>query len=288
MPGSGCNVVGRSLDSIAIYRSNGYIMYKILILLTIFSKLAFTAASENLPTADFNGEGEVKADADYISLNITARSDCQLTPKDAQVAVDEVVDKIDKYLQKLKNADDPHFKVLIDGGYTAPYSRYWDNKTLCEKTFQKNTNITLNIANTPGFSKVFSELQSYILGQFDQETFNGQEVARAYVSIGMPEPRLTEQHTEELSREALGIAFKDAQANFMATIKSCKPHPWKVLSIKEAGSYQPPIMYKAHYMARNMAAAPEAMAAPVRFDSLRVKKSLAVTFSFEGSLCFIQ
>lgn len=240
-------------------------------------------AEASKPIAEFTGEAEVKAQLDYIALTISVIGDCQESPKNAQAAVDKVVAQIDSYLQKLKRPNDHHFKILVDGGYTSQYSRYYNNKNLCDKTFQKETNITLNIGNSSDFSQIFSKVQSQVLGHFEQESYLGEEVARTYVRLGTPEPELTKEHSQKLAREALDLAFTDAFENFKAATKSCKNlGDVKVHNIKEASSYiQPKFAMRANYQA---GVAQDAQA-PVRFEASKVKKSLLVGFSFDGS-CF--
>lgn len=257
--------------------------------LLVYLLANFAHASENpLPLAEFNGEGEVKAEPDFISLTLSVASDCQATPSDAQRATDEVVVRVNQYLESLKDEKDPHFKILIDGGYTSPYSRYFKDRNICDKTFQKQTSITLKMGMRKDLDKLFARLQSHVLSNFDQMGFEGEAVARTYVSLNSPEPQLTPEHIKELSRKALDLAFKDAKANFAATITSCEPHRWKVASIKEMGGFIPPrLEYKAAPRAAfSTMAADNAMAAPVRFDRIRIQKTLLVGFSFEGSLCY--
>lgn len=261
-------------------------MKKLFLFAWLQSLLAFALlAKAEEPSAEFVGECELKADADYVSINISVHSDCHLNPKDAQKATDDVVAKMDSYLQKLKNDKDSFFKIVIDGGFTAPYSRYYENKNLCEKTFKKVTNITLNLANTQNFSQIFSDLQSFALGHFDRDNFLGQELARTYVNIGTPEPKLSSKHAKDLSLKALDCAFKDAVTNFKSVVSNCENLRWKVQNIKEQGDLTQPVVFRqAKYQALD-SAMPENIAA-TRFDKLVVRKSLNVTFSFDGSLCY--
>jgi hypothetical protein len=248
----------------------------------IFLIFAGSLRAENI--AEFLGEGEVKAAADYVSLSIGVHADCQLTPEEAQKAGDQVAVQINKYLEKLKKASDPNFKIIIDGGYTSSYQRYFENKTLCDKTLQKNTNITLHISPGEDFSKVFSDIQGYVLGQFNQESFLGQPVARTYVTVQMPEPRLTDEHQKSLSKSLLDLAFKNAKENFIAATKSCKLKYWQVKSMKEANSSEPapmPVMFKASRFQAGSANEP----APVKFDDLKLRRTLLVGFSLDGLEC---
>lgn len=241
------------------------------------------------PLAEFSGEGLVKAPADFISLVITVHSDCQPSPTDAQSSTDLVVKKIDEYLRKLKTKGDKHFKILVDGGFTTTYSRWHRNREVCRNTFQKNTNITLKMAARNDFDKIFSDIQNYVLAHFEQMGLDELELARTYVTVGLPNPEVTREHRLTLEREAIDLALRDAKANFKAAIKSCEPHRWKVHSIKEGGGIEPsprPFHYLAKFARSGSVPAPMDTVAPVRFDLLEITKNLLVTFQFEGALCF--
>lgn len=257
--------------------------------------IAFSFACSGMSTthqeqlSDFTGEGLVKAIPDFISLTLTVRSECQPKPRDAQRETDAIVEKIDTFLQQFKNEKDEHFKLLVDGGYTSAYSRYENNKTLCQNTYQKSTNITVKMANRDDFDEVFLKIQTYVLDEFESTTILGEkEVPRTYVSISTPYPEITRENRTMLERQALDLAVRDAKENFKAAIKSCEPHRWKVHSMREnGGSYPQPSPVR--FYARAAKSAPESesdSAAPVRFDKLEISKSVTVSFQFEGSLCF--
>ena len=247
-------------------------------------------AKEEQPLGEFSGKGLAKSPPDFISLTISVHSTCQPSPRDAQVSTDAVVKEINDYLQKLKSAGDKYFKILVDGGFTSAYSRLFKNREFCRNTFQKVTNITLNLAMRSDFDAIFSDLQTYLLSQFDQSlTGDDSEISQTYVSINAPQATITHHHRILLEREALDLALRDAKANFKAAIKSCAQHPWKVFSIREEGGGHQPIFRAVSYARapmQNDSAAQGELIAPISFDLIEVTKNLTVTFQFEGAQCF--
>lgn len=269
-------------------------MKRILLLSCLFVSLNALANDDRDrdPLAEFSGEGLIKTPADHISLMVTVRSECQESPKAAQSATDDVTKKIDDYFQTLKKPGDTHFKILIDGGFSTPYSRWYRvhdrDRELCRNTFQKTTNITLTMAAREDFHQIFSNIQDFVLKQFEQgPPVDDRETPRTYVSMSTPIPDITREHRIKLERAALDLAVKDAKAKFVASIKSCEPHRWKVQSITETGDYGSVRPARFYAKAMGMHAQAEAAeAAPVRFDNLEITKSLRLTFKFEGALCY--
>jgi uncharacterized protein YggE len=251
----------------------------------IFSNLHAEIVNE--ATAEFMGKGRIRVKADYLSLTLDIGSECQPSPRDAQEATDEVVTKINNYLEKLKEPDDKYFKILINGGFTASYSRFNRDRELCKNTFQKHTNIIFKTALRKDFDKVFSRIQGFVLNQFNQGPFfTGSEMAQTYVTVSIPNPEITHEHRRSLERKALDLALRDAKANFMAAIKSCGPQQWKIISIKEIEAIKPqPILARSALAMEGQNFSSENVA-PIKFDLIEIIKSLRVTFHFEGAMCF--
>lgn len=241
------------------------------------------------PEAEFVGLGRIKAQPDFIQVLFTIQSECYLSPIEAQQGTDLIVKKIDSYLQALKNNNDQYFKVLVDGGYTNSFSRWYNNRELCRNTFQKSTELSLRITASNDFDKIFAAMQSYTLKNFEQDFIGlGDENPRTYVRISVPSLQLTPEHRRDLERQAINLAMLDAKANFRAAMTSCRTHQWKVLRIKEDGfmSYEPP---RSSYVAMKMTSNANEnvdMAAPIRFDDLKVEKRLSVSFGFDASMCY--
>lgn len=266
-------------------------MKRMIFLLLVASSVA-RAHHQEQPASEFVGEGTIKSDPDFISLAITVRADCQARPKAAQDAVDTVVAEIDSFLQGLKpKSDDEHFKILINGGFTEPYSVWRNNQEVCRNTFQKTTTITFKIGHGDDFSDTFSKIQSFVLHKYQQASNLGErDVPRTYVTVSTPVPELTREHRLLLEKSALDLAVRDAKENFKSAIKSCEDHRWKVQSIKEGGSgYKTfsPVRFYAKASPRSESAdAARDVVAPVRFDELEITKTVTVAFQFEGALCF--
>ena len=94
---------------------------KLGIFFVVINAISGFAHEKTEPLAQFSGDGLIKTKADFISLSFTVHSECHEHPSDAQTATDDVVTKINKYLEQFKTATDSHFKILIDGGFTVPF-----------------------------------------------------------------------------------------------------------------------------------------------------------------------
>lgn len=265
-------------------------MNKIIGILTLIYCAGLLAVSENVnkTLAEFSGQAIIKVPPDFISLSLTVKSECYVTPLDAQNATDEVVRKIDDYLKTLRQKDDAHFKIIVDGGYTTTFSRWHRNREYCRNTFQKNTQITIKMSAKKHFDQIFSDLQTFVLRQFEQDQFiEGSDVARTFVVVGLPNPELAVRHKRSLERKAYDIALRDAKENFKSAISSCEPHHPKIHAIREIGNVDTPRpMMSARFHMLAADATSEKTVAPVSFDDLEVVKSLLVTFEFDGTLCF--
>jgi uncharacterized protein YggE len=270
----------------SLFITNEIIMKCMLLILMGFAGLASYGKSHEESLAEFLGSGIVKMTADYLSLVITVHSECEPTPSDAQKDTDAVVKAIDDYLQTLETKDDQHFKILIDGGYTSSYYRWFKDHQLCMSSYQKVTQITLKISMRHDFDKIFSNIQTFVLDKFQQVPALDQvESPRTYVSIGIPNPELTRTHKREAEQQALGNAMEDAISKLKATFTPCELHFWKVQTINEEGSMHPLPRPQMSAMVAKSAALETNNVAPVRFDSLETLKTVKVTFATE-STCF--
>lgn len=267
-------------------------MKKSIIIMSLFLFSILLHAHESkaeVNSADFIGIGYVKAMADFVTFNITVQSECYAKPIDAQKATDEVVLKAYDYLKTLKKDNDKYFRVVIEGGYTTNFSKWYDKTEYCKNTFQKSSTITIKMAAREDFDKSFAAIQTHILENFDQGYLvNAYEGPRSYVTMTQPSPQLSRENRKTLDLQALSDAMLDAKARFRAATKSCREHQWKITKIQEDGisvSPEPP-RYFAKSMAFEAAAPAQDAAAPVQFDELTVEKRLRVSFQFEGALCY--
>jgi len=252
---------------------------------------SFSINSETMkkPLAEFSGEGIIKVPPDFISLTLAIKSECQPTPLEAQNYTDDVVSKIDNYFKKLQRKGDANFKILIDGGYTTTFSRWYQNHVYCRNTFQKNTNIVLKMGARKDFDKIFSNIQTFVLQQFEQNDFiEASDMARTFVTVGTPTPELTRNHRRAIEKKAYDLALKDAKENFKAAISSCESQHPKIHSIRENRDpgIVTPAFPRAHFQALGADSMAEKSFAPVKFDDLEVAKTLSVDFEFDGTLCF--
>lgn len=261
---------------------NNYILSLLLILMS-----AQLSAAED-SKIEFTGVGQLKVKPDYVSLEFSVRSECYSKPIEAQEATDQIVEKIDSYLKTLKSEKDKHFKILVNGGFTSAFSKWHENKEICQNTFQKDTQILLQIGLSENFSGLFAQIQSHSLKYFENLSGNTSYYNRpqTFVTLSAPEPMITREHRINLERQARSLALLDAIANFKETIKTCTKRPYKISSIRETqpNIYQPaPRFYKASARGLDSQAASPA---PVRFDDIRIRRELIVGFQVEGPLCF--
>lgn len=233
--------------------------------------------------AEFIGNSSQRAPADLVSFEIRATSRCQASPLMAQESTDQVVKKIHEYLEKYEKGADPHFEILVNGGFTGAYSRRLRDKEFCANTFQKSTTIVLKMGMRDDLSEVFSSIQSYLLDNFEQrEPLKEEaEIPSTFVSIQTPIPELTDDDRKMLEKAALRGAFRDAIAKFKAVIGDCEHSKWKITGMNEKGAYNQPI---TRY--QKALAAEGSTSAPLSLELIEVSKSLSVNFWFDGSLCY--
>ena len=233
--------------------------------------------------AEFIGNSSQRAPADLVSFEIRATSQCQASPLMAQESTDRVVEKIHEYLESYEKEADPHFEILVNGGFTGAYSRRLRDKEFCANTFQKSTTVVLKMGMRDDLSQVFSNIQSYLLDNFEQREplKEGSEIPSTFVSIQTPIPELADDNRKMLEKAALRGAFRDAVAKFKAVIRDCEPSKWKISGMHEKDAYYQPIArYQKAFVAEG------ATSAPLTFDLIEVSKSLSVNFWFDGSLCY--
>jgi hypothetical protein len=259
---------------------------KYVLVICYFFSLAMAAEPKSEATLEFVGVGQVRVKADYVKLLFTIRSLCYESPLEAQIATDKTVSEVSKYLHSLQEPSDKYFQILIDGGFTTAYSRWEQNKEICRNSFQKNTHVTLHIKVSDDFSRNFTDIQSKVLKNFyDISEWGTANKAQTYVSLSTPEPRIARTHRLKKEQMARNLALLDAQANAKATIKSCAPRPFKIISVKEI--ITPNYINNNYLQARALPAESKMTieAAPVRFDDIIISKELVVTFELQGPLC---
>lgn len=261
---------------------------KNILLLTIIGFCLGVNGKNPEPTAQFRGMGRLNVKPDFIRLTIGVRSECYESPSAAQEETDKTVKLIEDFLQTLKKDDDRFFKILINGGFTGTFSRWYKDEEYCRNTFQKHTQIELKIGVSADLDRTFASLQSHLLSSFKRGLSSSEEQnPLTYVEISTPSPQIEDTHRESLFKRALGLAMLDAKARFLAATKSCKPSKWKVLSVREENTqvYTPaPRLYAAR--AKMPGSSNEEAIAPLSFDDLKIEASLDVTFGFDGSLCY--
>lgn len=250
---------------------------KYIILLLFFSLISH---AEELSKAQFNGLGKISREPDFIAVNITVTSECYETPEEAQENTDTAVLKISNFLKEQKDLNLE--QLIINGGYTTSYSRWQKNKEICLNTFQKTTNISLEIKATADFAKNYALIQSFALKMFKKEPSLKEQSPITFVSLRQPKPKLTDEHQKELMGKARNMAYINAKNNFKEAIQSCNNPKWTVLNIRELNAITPRAMHFSQVSKQQESS----IVAPIMFDRIYVEANLELTFGFDGSKCY--
>ena len=229
------------------------------------------------------GEGRVLSTPDYVELGIQVQSRCYSTPKEAREANDEAASKIIAYLNKQIQGEGFYNKVVSEGGYTQPYSTYHRNQVLCENTFQKNNNIRIRTQQVSDFQGLFDGIQKEVYKHFETQPRGLIESAVTFVTMSAPSPQVSTERKNQLERDAMSIALKDAQSKLQIMFAEQPIKNLKITEISELQPHQPPPMpmMRGVQMMSMDASSAEAAPAPVQFDDQWIHKVVYFRFSFD-------
>ncbi len=234
--------------------------------------------------ATITGQGEVLSYPDYVELSIVVDSKCYASPSDARKINDESARKIVDFLNgKVKNKDE-YNTVISNGGYTSPYQTYYENKYLCQNTFQKQNTITFRTQDLENFEALFNEIQSFVYKELSRSAPRFIDSAISYATMSNPVPGVSRALNAKLEQQALGIAFADANAKLTALFGDHKVQNLKLTEASEIAPTEQPIYRQKFGTARAMmmdGGAMESAPAPVQFDKQEVSKTIYFKFTFD-------
>lgn len=243
--------------------------------------------------AYFVGTGTVSSTPDYVELSIYVNSECYKSTSLARQATDNVASEIVNFLKmRIKNTGDFKNKIITNGGYTQPFSKYINNqhgsRQVCLGTFQKRTTITIRTSDVANFSELFDEIQDLVYSSYKQSAPNVDEPVN-YVTLDAPQTRITRENNAILEKTALGLALKNAKERLFAAF-GCEPLRVEIIDMSETQASQTPQTHSyAPKMMRAMAmdsgGGQMEAAAPIEFDALLVSKNIYVKFSFIEKPC---
>lgn len=247
----------------------------------------FVSVAAQAGEARIIGSSEVSHPVELVELNVTVHSECYSTPQLASQATDKLSEKVVAELERhLIPSEDRIAGVITLGGYTQPFVRYGDGQTYCVGSFQKRTPILFRTTRVEDFESIFNQIQSalYDLSAAPIERENAKEEPLAYITLAQPQPQVSDETLAEMVQQALNQAMEEALQKFEASQSPyCPVHFFEVTEVKELLPAEDlPITEKGSSLLSDEASSSEA---PVRFDLERVKKTLAVTFRYEGGRC---
>lgn len=229
------------------------------------------------------GEGQVESAPDYVELSIQVQSQCYPTAEDARKINDTAAKKIVDFLNsKIKKKDSYNF-VASSGGYTLPFQYYYQNKYLCQNTFQKQNTITLRTQDLAHFEGLFAEIQQTVYQQFSRNAPTVVESSISFVTMSEPLPGISNELRSKLEKNALGVAFKDASAKLAALFENKKIENLKMIYASELPPPEPKPFFQSSGAPMMMGArvAKSEEAPPVQFAQQNINKVIYFKFTFD-------
>lgn len=244
--------------------------------------IPFSYAAEAVIT----GEGKVTSLPDYVELTITVDSLCYPSANDARMVNDEAARKIVDFLNAKIQKKDLYNTVISTGGFTVPYRYYYQDRFLCDNTFQKQNTIVFRTQDLKNFETLFDEIQNTVYQQFPRTPPAVIQSSISYVTMSMPMAGISNTLRSQLEQKALAMAFEDAKAKLAALFGKQKIQSVKVSHLSELPPDDEPKPRYAQEMAMGTAvmsarAAPKMDSAPVQFDQQEIQKTIYFTFTFD-------
>ena len=234
----------------------------------------------------FIGEGRLSQAPEYIELAVTIQSECYATPLAASEANDAAVAKVMALLRKSTDSANSKDGVLNSGGFTQPFSRYLGhNRTVCESTFQKTTQLMLKTSKIADFRTHFHEIQRTVFSaSMRAPTDRDKEQAQAvtFAKLDTPKTRLYYETREKLEQQALGLALDNARKKFEATAKkSCGIGDYRIVNFSE------PTVHGGREIAYGVSAprGGDSGGSSLEFDAIWINKLLEVSFEAKSGTC---
>lgn len=170
--------------------------------------------------ATFNGTGTSSREPEFVTVNLTVRSQCYASPLEAMKANNAAVSEVQNILSQW--FEEGRDQLFTNGGFTSEYSEtiyYGSNsKTVCQGTFQQQTNIKFKTDYVGGFSECYSSIQQEVLAKF---TRGVQGTHTTYVTINEPVGGVCDQTLRVMEQEAYARAMSHAKDKFRACGEVC-------------------------------------------------------------------
>lgn len=168
--------------------------------------------------ATLTGTADVSAKNDYVEFNLTVRSECYKTPKEAKDANNGLVVSIQNILNNHQDVDSEFDKVYVSGGWVGQFSdTVYENdesRTICKNTYQKTTVITFKTGDVDNFSEMYDTIQDEVLKlELKQGAL---EDPRDAIDLSTPSADICEKTTKDLENQAYAEAVEDARRKFEA------------------------------------------------------------------------
>ena len=228
------------------------------------------------------GEGQVRSTPDFVELSIVIESKCYPTPGDARKFNDEAARKIVDFLNTKVKKKDIYNSVVSSGGYTLPYQTYYQDKVLCQNTFQKQNTIVFRTQDMKDFESLFNEIQNMVYDQFARSAPAVIEASLSFVTMSDPLPSISNELRSELEQKAIALAFIDAKSKLSALFGS-KIQNVKMIHASELPPEPNPVYQReaAPMMMAGAHMAKKTENAPVQFEEQEIFKTIYFTFTFD-------
>lgn len=236
--------------------------------------------------ADFTGEATVMREPEFVTVELTVKSECYPMPAGAIEANNAAVIAVSEFLKGLTNPSSQIDRVTVSGGYTSPYSktiyRNHESETICQNTWQQSSSVTIKVADMASFSQTFAKIQAKMASEFVAEDTEAGK-AMTYVTISSPRIGVCAHTRKQMELEAKGLATEDAQAQFNACAARCNvdADQIKIVSFGEptiSGGYR----NKSAYFENAMPSS-DMPVVELSFDPVSVSASVRVKFSFPAA-----
>lgn len=230
------------------------------------------------------GEGKVLSFPDYVEITIQIDSKCYPLAQDARKINDEATRKITDFLNSKIEKKDNYNSVSTSGGYTAPYTTYYQDKLLCENTFQKQNTIIFRTQDK-NFETLFESIQNTVYKQFPQNPPAVVSSSISYVTMSAPLPSISNELQAQLEQKALTAAYHDALAKLAALFNSSKILNLKITQASEIAPNDKPIypqvMAPRALMMKASGAGNARESVPIQFSAQEIDKTIYFKFTFD-------
>ena len=254
-------------------------MYKYWVPALLLSYFNISFAAE----AILIGEGQVISSPDYVEMSIIVDSKCYPTPGDARKVNDEASRKIVDFLNTKIKKKDAYNIVVSTGGFTLPYQTYYQERYLCQNTFQKQNVIVFKTQDLKEFEGLFNEIQNVVYKQFDRTPPSVIESSISFVTMSDPTPGISIPLRSKLEQKALTLAYEDAKEKLFSLLGKNTIQNLKLVRASEISPEEPKPIFQARGAPMMMGARMEKNVeqAPVQFDEQNISKTIYFEFKFD-------